>query len=101
MVHMLEPEAIDALKLLAPDLAPRGVTGLSVFGSRVTGQFRDDSDLDILLDYDTESRFSLIDLVAVARIIEERTGLKADVMTRRGLHPVLRDEIEAKAFRVF
>ena len=94
-------DAISALKALAPVLAARGVTGLSVFGSRVTGTPRPDSDLDIIVDYDPESRFSLLDLVAVGRIIEERIGIKADVMTRPGLHPVLKDTIETNAIRVY
>lgn len=94
-------ETIDALRSLAPELAPRGVTGLSVFGSRVSGTPREDSDLDVILDYDQDSGFSLLDLVAAARLIEERTGLKADVMTRRGLHPVLRETIEREAVRVY
>lgn len=92
---------IQQLKNLQHVLAARGVTGLSVFGSRVKGDARDDSDLDIIVDYDPESHFSLLDLAAVARIVEEETGLKADVMTRPGLHPVLKDDIETSAIRVF
>lgn len=100
-VHMALNDTIDELKALAPLLAPRGVTGLSIFGSRATGTYRTDSDLDVILDYDPESHFSLIDLVAVSRIIEDRTGFKADVMTRRGLHPVIKHDIETQAIRVY
>ncbi len=94
-------QTIGVLGQLAPVLAERGVVGLSVFGSQVRGTSRPDSDLDVILDYDPESRFSLLDLVAVGRLIEEQTGIRADVMTRRGLHPVLKDRIESEAIRVF
>jgi uncharacterized protein len=94
-------DAITTLKAMAPVLAQRGVTGLSVFGSRVTGTARSDSDLDVLLDYDPASAFSLLDLVAVGRMIEERLGITADVITRGGLHPMLKDAIEAQAVRVY
>lgn len=98
---MLPGEQIDALRTLAPVLAPRGVTGLSVFGSRIKGTARPDSDIDVIVDYDPASHFSLFDLVAVGRIIEEHVGIKADVMTRPGLHAVLKDEIESQAVRVY
>ena len=98
---MNTPDTIATLKALAPALAGRGVTGLSVFGSRLAGTARPDSDIDIILDYNPDSRFSLLDLVAVGRIIEEATGIRADVMTRPGLHPVLTDQIEATAIRVY
>ena len=98
---MTSADTITALKALEPILAARGVTGLSIFGSRTTGTARPDSDLDVIVDYDPDSRFSLLDLVAVGRLIEESLGIKADVMTRRGLHPVLKDDIESNAIRVY
>jgi predicted nucleotidyltransferase len=98
---MLSPETLTALQSLAPTLAPRGVTGLSVFGSRTTGEAGPDSDIDIIVDYDPDSHFSLLDLVAVGRLIEERLGIRADVMTRPGLHPVLKHAIEAQEVRVY
>jgi hypothetical protein len=98
---MLTKEQFEKLRALAPILAPRGVTGLSIFGSRVTGTSGPESDLDVIVDYDRQSRFSLIDLAAVGRLIEERLGIQADVMTRPGLHPLLKSRIEAEAVRVF
>jgi uncharacterized protein len=89
------------LKSLEPLFAARGVTGLSVFGSRTNGTARPDSDIDVIVEYNPNSRFSLLDLVAVGRIIEEHLGIKADVVTRPGLHPVLRDQIESQAIRVY
>ena len=72
-----------------------------MFGSRAVGTAHPDSDLDVIVDYNPDSRFSLLDLVAVGRIIEECLGIKADVMTRPGLHPVLKDQIEISAVRVY
>lgn len=94
-------EKLNVLKSLEPVLAARGVTGLSVFGSQIDGRAGPDSDIDIIVDYDPDSRFSLLDLIAVGRLIEERLGIKADVMTRPGLHPVLKADIESQAIRVY
>ena len=79
----------------------RGATGFSVFGSRARGDHRPDSDLDGLIDYDPARRFSLLDLVAIERLIEEQLGIRADLTTRPALHPLLRERIEVEAVRVF
>ena len=89
------------LAQLEPDLRARGATGLSIFGSRARGDEHTTSDLDGLVDYDPRQRFSLLDLVAIERLVEERTGLKADFTTRPALHPLLRERIEREALRVF
>lgn len=98
---MREEQTIDAIKRIAPQLLQKGVTGLSLFGSRMRGTARPDSDLDVIVDYAPESRFSLLDLVAIKRLIEEETGITADVMTRAGLHPLLKKQIENEAVRVY
>ena len=79
----------------------RGATGLSIFGSRARGDFRPDSDLDGIVDYDPSRKFSLLDLVAIERMIETHLGLRADLTTRAALHPLLKDRILAEAERVF
>ena len=56
-------EKLNVLKSLEPVLAARGVTGLSVFGSQIDGRSGPDSDIDIIVDYDPDSRFSLLDLL--------------------------------------
>jgi uncharacterized protein len=98
---MLTEQTLTVLKSLQASFAARGVTGLSVFGSQLSGRGAPTSDIDIIVDYDPNSRFSLIDLAAVGRVIEEQLGIKADVMTRTGLHPVLRTQIEQSAVRVY
>ena len=98
---MISAEHLQSLRSLSATLAQRGVTSLSVFGSQISGGAGADSDIDVIVDYDPESRFSLLDLVAVGRMIEEQIGIKADVMTRSGLHPLLRHDIESHAVRVY
>lgn len=68
-------------------LRGRGVTSLTLFGLRVRGDEREDSDLDILIDYDQACRFTLYDLVEIQRHLSELTGLDAHVTARAGLAP--------------
>jgi predicted nucleotidyltransferase len=76
------------------------VTSLYLFGSTARGEAKPDSDVDLFFEYDNP-RFSLVELVRVKRRIGEILGVDADVMTRDSLHPMLRDQIEASAVRVF
>lgn len=59
------------------------------------------SDLDLFIDYDRGSRFSLVELVGIKQLLEHRLGIPVDVTTRDSLDPLLRDRIESAAERVF
>ena len=71
------------------------------FSARARGDNRPESDLDGLIAYDPDGRFSLLDLVAIERMIQVKLGIRADLTTRPALHPLLRERIEREAVRVF
>jgi len=79
---------------------PVGCAYLYLFGSTARGEAREDSDVDLFFDHPGGSLglFALMDVKeAAARIL----GRKTDIMTRRSLHPILREQIEASALQVF
>jgi len=98
---MTKREAIDGLRRHADAIKALGVTSLYLFGSTLRGEARSTSDLDFFVEYDAVGKFSLIELVAVKQLLEARLGHPVDVTTRDSLHPVLREEIERTAERVF
>lgn len=93
-------EAVAKLKQHEAELKWLGVEHLYLFGSTARGEAREDSDIDLFFDHPAGSLglFGLMDVKeAAARIL----GRKTDIMTRRSLHPVLRQRIEASALQVF
>ncbi len=73
------------------------VRGLALYGSVLREDFRDDSDIDVLVEFEPDTRISLFDLSGLQRELEDAFGRKVDLVERRSLHPLNRDNILAQA----
>ncbi|HET8997912.1 MAG TPA: nucleotidyltransferase domain-containing protein [Acetobacteraceae bacterium] len=93
-------EAISRLQAHEAELRTLGVQHLYLFGSTARGQARPNSDVDLFFDHPLGA-IGLYDLLDVQRAASRILGCKADVMTRRSLHRVLRQDIESSALQVF
>ncbi|MFL4968822.1 MAG: nucleotidyltransferase family protein [Xanthobacteraceae bacterium] len=96
---MTRADVIASLKSQAADIRRLGATSLYLFGSIARGKARDDSDIDLFIDYDPE-RFSFVELIRLRERLSQILGRPADLTTREGLHPLLRSQIEAEAIRI-
>jgi len=67
------------------------VTELGIFGSYVRGEQNEASDVDILIDY--EKAPTLFKLVELRNYLNELTGMKVDVVTKKGLKPRFRERV--------
>lgn len=72
------------------------VGSLEVFGSAATGNLREDSDLDFLVDFRPTESMSLADqYFGLLEALEELFGRKVDLLTRRSLrNPYFVDSVE-------
>lgn len=97
---MKRDEALDILRAHEADLKRLGVERLYLFGSTAREEATEESDVDLFFDYQkrTLGLFQLMDLKAYATDV---LGRDADLMTRDGLHRLLRKRIEESAVRVF
>ena len=77
------------------------MTKLAIFGSRVRGDAREDSDLDVLVEVEPDSKFSLLNLIGVEHIIKDVTGLSAQATMRRSLEPRMAERIADDIVEVF
>jgi hypothetical protein len=98
---MTRQDAIAALREQASAVKALGATGLYLFGSTARDDAGLESDLDLFIDHDRGSRFSLVELIGIKQLLERRLGVQVDVTTRDSLDPLLKGGIEASAERVF
>lgn len=97
---MTRDEAISRLKQHEPGFKRLGVEHLYLFGSTARGEAREDSDVDLFFDH-PEGSLGLFQLMDIKEAAARVLGRKADIMTRRSLHPALKQGIEAAAVQVF
>jgi predicted nucleotidyltransferase len=101
LAAMRRTEVVSRLQHFASAIRSMGATALYVFGSMARDETRDESDLDLFVDYDPNSKFNAFDLVGIKQFLEDELQMPIDLTTRDGLHPMLRKEIEQSAIRVF
>ena len=78
---------IDILKSQKPKLSKFGVNNIGLFGSYLTNEQSDKSDIDLLIDFDPQKE-NFDNYMAVYDILENIFGNnKIEVVTRNGLSP--------------
>jgi len=88
---VMDMEIEDIKYKIIPILKRYDVKRAALFGSFVRGEQREDSDIDILVEF--KDGKSLLDLAGLKIELEEALGRKVDVLTYNSLHPLLRDKI--------
>ena len=91
---------IATLQAHEAELKYLGVEHLYLFGSTARDEAHPGSDVDLFFDH-PEGAIGLFELMDLQDTATRILGRKADIMTRRSLHPVLRARIEASALQVF
>ena len=61
------------------------IVELSLFGSALRADFRDDSDIDLLATFAPEAGWSLIDHAAMEQELAALLGREVDLLTRRSV----------------
>jgi len=76
---------------IIPVLRRYDVRKAAIFGSYVKGEEKEDSDIDILVEFKGEK--SLLDLAGLKIELQEILKRKVDVLTYNSLHPLLKEKI--------
>jgi predicted nucleotidyltransferase len=95
---MDRPAIVEILRRYDAALRENGATGFFIFGSRARGTHRPDSDLDLFVDYNTESEY----VPSHATRGRDFRGSRhpVTITTRNALHPLVKDKIERDAVQV-
>ncbi len=79
----------------------KGIVRFSLFGSVLREDFGPDSDVDVLVEFDPDVRFGLLELVQMERELGEIVGRKADMHAPSWLKPWLRDKVVGSAELIY
>jgi predicted nucleotidyltransferase len=94
-------EILDRLRQNEHALRERGVTHAALFGSRVRGDNRPDSDIDLLIDIDPAAVQDVYAYVGLKNYIAQLFSDPVDVVTREALKPYVRPLAETDAVYAF
>lgn len=94
MPDQMQPAAERIIDILRRN----GVKRAAFFGSIVRGEMTDESDVDLLVEF--EKRKSLLDLAGLKIELEDALNRRVDVLTYRSLHPLLKERILAEQVRI-
>jgi predicted nucleotidyltransferase len=84
---------------ILPILKKYGISRASIFGSVVTGEAREDSDVDILVEIGRDD-ISLLDFVKIELELGEVPGRKVYLIEYCTIHPRLKERILKEEVRV-
>ena len=75
----------------------RRIQWLALFGSVLRDDFRPDSDVDVLVEFEPDVRYTYFTLAQVEEDLSALLGRRADIHMRKTLHPLLRDKVLGQA----
>lgn len=76
-----------------PRFRARGVRSASLFGSLARGEARSDSDVDILIELEPDSRFSLLDQAKLELELEDLLACRTDLFVSDPRNAAFRSRI--------
>ena len=77
------------------------VNRLALFGSVLRGDFRKDSDVDVLVSFEPDAHVGFITLSRMQRELSELFRRPVDLVLMDGLKPVIRDSVLANIEEVY
>ena len=98
---MTRDQIIAAIRGNADAIKGKGVSKLAVLGLRANEDYRPNNDIDVLVEVEPETSFSLLNLIDVEQIIEDATGLQAQATVRHSISPHLVERTADDIFEIF
>ncbi|HUV67858.1 MAG TPA: nucleotidyltransferase family protein [Sedimentisphaerales bacterium] len=74
---------------------------LAIFGSYVSGEAKESSDVDVLIDFTQDAHVGFFKYVRIRRALSEMLGLEVDMVTPQALSKYIKDDILQQAETVY
>ena len=74
---------------------------LALFGSVLRDDFRPDSDVDVLVEFEPNQRYTYFTLAQLEDELADVLGRRIDLHIPKSLHPFLRDKVLSQAEAVY
>ena len=98
---MNREEIIARLRENEAALRQRGVAHAALFGSRARGDQRNESDTDIMIEFDPTARITVFDYAGLKDYIAALFDGRVDVVNRDGLKPYVKPAATTDAIYAF
>ncbi len=66
---------------------------LAIFGSAVGDAFHSGSDIDLLVEFESDAQIGFLDLSRMQRELTDIWGRPVDLVPRNGLKPIIRKQV--------
>ncbi len=84
-------------KELATFCQQNQISTLSLFGSAAKGDFTDKSDIDLLVEFESDAKIGFLALARMQRELTDLFQRPVDLVPRNGLKPIIREQILSQA----
>ena len=74
-----------------------GIKDIRLFGSLARGEFRSESDVDLLVEFDRSAHIGMFEFSRLRRELSELLGCEVDLATPDALHKDMKEDILKEA----
>jgi len=79
----------------------KNIQSVSLFGSCVRGDFKDDSDVDVLIEFTPAAKIGFFKLAQIKRHMEGFVKREVDLLTPEAISKYFREEVLKEAEKVY
>ncbi len=76
------------------------IKDIAIFGSYIKGRADENSDVDILIEFESDANISLLGYIGLENYISSLLGVKVDLVEKKGLKPFIGQHILNEAMHI-
>ena len=88
-------------KAVENDPLRENIQSVSLFGSYIHGDFKDDSDVDVLIEFTPTAKIGLFKFFDIRENMEKHANRKIDLLTPEALSKFFRDKVLKEAETIY